>query len=803
MLNDQAPHNNQTASLIYGIQESLAKTLPWILLVAGGMSVVFFALWLRVVFFWPAQDAERQRLELLLPNNKVLVVDYPQRFLADDEPRPVYLTTDVTQPTTITIKLPTTLPLVLTAVEPISATRLVDTTNGYITVTWPLTISAGVVPGASSIAAATMPTSQLAVPVTGALQSPVSTTVPAPEGMIPFLGHTSTVILSLKNASSVRGSPITPCSGFKETSFAVIEAGDKGVIAIGVETTDRANLRLFADKYSFIAVLPFLITALGALRKLYVDRQNQLKEKARQSLGKFREALALAELSRLDQVSRDFHLYHAYHPKDDLERATVLEKLACAERIHRDITANDFSTWPDSWAGALSLAADRILSHKTAKRPASDTEAPQPIDHPENGAKDQGSKSPSNTEAPQLIDLQTLYRYVRVFPRDLLSVGSERPFQELRTRLQLGPIQRHKWPREADSPKGYSRDISPDTIQKIGLFPADDAALDTERRYLFSSVTEWFWREHPLYGLLSRTTKPTIVYGDPGTGKTALALSLTQFADSDSKQVLATYHARPAQLADIQLGVGQALLKFVQWRSTWLMKLERDERDLLARLLLTVLSSHFLLAELGAIEPMQFETAENSNQKALWQEQASLELRLLRQAVERMASQPPLPANHWFLGLCHCAAQLEFQLVRIALDMSSTDWAKWRSLHLDGLLNVVLADYDLPVQLLLAVSRCEDEISHLPESITAVELNWHGPDTQSPLLEMVIRHRALQRGIREELLPVSLPALSELGAAAQFNPRRLARLWKFIQEAHGDAEALTSEFVAAAKDKVL
>ena len=82
------------------------------------VSVVCLVLWLVTVMVFPATDARRERVPVPLKDQKTIVVDYPVRFLADDIERPIYLTTDYRNSVSVTLELPSSLPLTLVSAKP-------------------------------------------------------------------------------------------------------------------------------------------------------------------------------------------------------------------------------------------------------------------------------------------------------------------------------------------------------------------------------------------------------------------------------------------------------------------------------------------------------------------------------------------------------------------------------------------------------------------------------------------------------------------------------------------------------------
>ena len=105
--------------------------------------------------------------------------------------------------------------------------------------------------------------------------------------------------------------------------------------------------KAIAQKYSFIVILPFLITALGFLRKAYTDRLSEQRKKAEQSLETFRGAISSGQADKVNVACRALRQFSKYLSVEDLEWANTIEKLSRAEASDKSVATDEFSKWPE------------------------------------------------------------------------------------------------------------------------------------------------------------------------------------------------------------------------------------------------------------------------------------------------------------------------------------------------------------------------------------------------------------------------------------------------------------------------
>lgn len=714
-----------------------------------------FVVWLGTAMF-AAGDQQRGRTSVTLDNGRTLIIDYPQRILADNSIGTVHLTADSLESMSVAIELPQDMPLLLSSVVP-STTLLTDNSAmGQLIINWPtpsptLLLSSTSNTGDSATAQPTQ------VPSSAATMTATPGSLPAPTviGIIPVMKQPHTISLGFKNAGSERSpTPLLPfLGGFATSSLKIANSAGAEPINLQVETTDRANWRAFAKEYSFLVILPTIIAALSFFYKSYTDQHKVQQQRAETVLERFKQAISAGQMGDVTQSWNNLQHYSRYLSSEELERSRRLYEFSLGEPVVAG-EATDFRTWPDAWAGALKLAHDSTrLSQETA------------------------------------------FRYTRTFPVDQLSRTGEERFRVFRDTLNLPHPQQHAWPMRAALPDGYSTDL-PTSIADIGLFSGSTADDSRDRNRLFSEA-QWFWSEHSTYSTTKLSAKSFLILGEAGCGRTALALALTRYAE-EREQVLGCYHSQPVTLSEAQRSLAQELLHFLRWRTTWLTELTQEDRELLAVVLSSTLDANYILSELSAHEPTQFKPGEPNN--AIWEEQAIVELRLLKQSFEQIQGKHPLPPTQWFEALVRCAKKLDFQRLRIALDMTAEQYEPWRTAHLWQFLSTLPSNQDTPVQLIVLAPGQKENFDVRAIGMNILELTWQsGPDdSEGPLVHM-LRHRLIQRITDSdettitEFVPEGVQrALCE---AAHHNPRRLALLWQHIAATYPEAKRVDPNMV--------
>ncbi len=707
-------------------------------------SLLLFAAWLWTMLVTPAADAQRARKFVTLVDGRIISVDYPRRILISESPSQIYITANTRRPISATFELPANLPLVLASAIPSNSVQLDTSLNSEIIVSWPITMS----------------------PATHSTDATTTT--------LPIYVPTRTISLFISNARIERGWPIPFLhSGFTQAKIVIANGVDNSSLDVEIETTDRLTWRLFAEKYSFLAIAPLLIAVIGGLGKMRIDQQRRQLKQATTELDRLlalvSKATTASVTNRQSLVISQFktlRLYKSLLEKEDWKRITRLVDLHSGKiiQVNESIAIEDFCEWPDAWAGALITAVYSLHDQHKAVRPR------QP-------------------EEEAIVN-----RWLRTFPSDLLSAHAREQLLGAQRQVLHGslPLQAFDWPLLPDPPKGFSKtNVQEFTICAMQLFPYLDAGQPEEQSFLFSRYTKWFWPDHSLVAEILNHDRNVIVEGQTGVGLTALALGVSKYAERH-RRILPVYLVGPCRLDDIQLESAKELLNFVCNRPDWLGYLQQEDRDLLARLLTERLSQEFLSAKVASSVPI--ETAlplEDDEQEYVRIEQSKLELRLLRQSVKRVASLPPIPLNQWFLGFRHCAKRLNFRQVCIALDMKFEQWVEWQEYTLPQIVSVTNNNRNtLPLRYIATISQAQKTIPVQCAETEVRELKW----SEGMLLSM-LEHRILARGIPEELLQSLFPARSALTAIANVNPRCLAALWQKLERQFPNADTVSESTI--------
>ena len=159
-------------------------------------------------------------------------------------------------------------------------------------------------------------------------------------------------------------------------------------------------------------------------------------------------------------------------------------------------------------------------------------------------------------------------------------------------------------------------------------FPKDRA--EDEQPFMFAQGRRVFWADHSICKDLESTSDAAVIWGAPGSGKTACALALGEY--SLEEKVFACYLDGMPRLDEIQTTFTGQLVQFIQHNPAWLA-MGRDERSLLAKVCRQYRDKHLVLAELDFV-PGQYgtwlQTAKNETQKNIWREYAWTELRMFK-----------------------------------------------------------------------------------------------------------------------------------------------------------------------------
>jgi hypothetical protein len=231
-----------------------------------------------------------------------------------------------------------------------------------------------------------------------------------------------------------------------------------------------------------------------------------------------------------------------------------------------------------------------------------------------------------------------------------------------------------KWP-QAEPLKAVFPEMSNEFVNRrlAGQNPFPFTRAEHDLHHLFHKKHPAYWSDHDLYRQLKSSDRLWLVYGPPGSGRTAMALALSRYSTEQDR--LAVYLPGNVKSASIQRAFAGTLLDdFIKQHPTYLAKLSLAERRLLARYLSSALSREIVCAELAA-------TRRNSNQmekwlnetkierqKNYWKETAVLNLELLEREVDQLPATSDVP---WPDSLRPVASAFGFSRLVLAIDVQA------------------------------------------------------------------------------------------------------------------------------------
>ncbi len=513
------------------------------------------------------------------------------------------------------------------------------------------------------------------------------------------------------------------------------------IIPLHVEAVFTARFRKFAKENSFLGTAPLLLSVIGLLGQQYIERKKRLTLQAKKRLRGFRDAI---EKDATFGKRRYKDTEDAYNALKKVEQYVDIVEMRYVETIfkflekenYENITISQlFDIWPNTLAAVLEIAFKSIDENRKWE----------------------------------------LYRYLRIFPREKLSPSVANRFDLLMKNVDLPNLQ-GKTDNYFELPFPQ---VGGDERDFFYFYP--DADDKEEQRCLFSSK-EMFWRGHHLYRdvLQSTSTVPWIIWGERGAGKTALALALTRH-NIGNPDTLGCYLAQTLSIVNVRASLALRLLKMVCFRTTYLIKLERNEFNLLAEILVKALNRSYVLAKLNNPDDMQFDSAPSEEAKLVWKKQALVGTRLLSGDVEEVKENTILSPDNWLRGFEYIIQRLGLTSVFVAIDLKTKQGNEHFSKNYLELISWLYGPGTIPVRVVITLPTSEKEKISIPKNSRLIEENliW----TTDELKEMFI-HRAVQNGNLEEF--VNTPALDKLISFAKENPMELARSWLYIRESFPD-----------------
>lgn len=330
-----------------------------------------------------------------------------------------------------------------------------------------------------------------------------------------------------------------------------------------------------------------------------------------------------------------------------------------------------------------------------------------------------------------------------------------------------------------------------------------------EETTLFGGQRLHFWASHPAYGKIAHAPYNLFVHGQPGCGRTALALAL-YYDRSDSIDRIRVYIplgiATDVGWSTIQRHWAKVLLNYTCDKATRLFLLGEGQRLLLARVLVQALSYPYVVAHLPHILdesskekiPDKSKTSDeekrSEEERHLLQQQVKrTQYELLAQAVRETAKLSPLSKHEWYDSALSCCKALGFSGIHLLLDYPVG------ATVLEQMVNEldVWQDYGVVSTFFMPTTTFQTINNGLAQDTTH-ELTWNENQLNS-LLEYLLQKligpkrqigRLLEDKAREALVNSVKPS----------TPRQMVYLWrKILQEVKVGAEQITLEDVRRAK----
>jgi hypothetical protein len=332
---------------------------------------------------------------------------------------------------------------------------------------------------------------------------------------------------------------------------------------------------------------------------------------------------------------------------------------------------------------------------------------------------------------------------------------------------------------ELKPPPGYPASPAERTPELLSRFWLPRA--EEEREHLFRPRGAFY--HTGLYETLEKSSAPCLIYGAPGSGRTALALALGQYPLDTEQPRLALYATGDVPLAEIQAGFGKLLLRFLSLYPTLLTSLSPAERRLLARVLGVINRWETVHAKVASVirekpwaESLGHE-AKDEAQKDFWTASAEASMRALEDELARL-SQEADQEIAWPGDLCQCALSLGLQRVMLVVDADEAD-AEAVNTHFIPNLRRWAAE-GLITHLFLP-NPVRDHV-RLPRGAQEKRLKWG----REQLITLVEHRYRRAYGDEHVQLPIETDALSKLLDACRaqenreesYTPRRFIELWE-------------------------
>lgn len=555
-----------------------------------------------------------------------------------------------------------------------------------------------------------------------------------------------TQILRLVNARTVAGfssqthlnlQVFSPAEENRQISL-ISNNGEPGQIKIVAEGALRGVLRQYGGGGSEVPLSPLIALFISAATWFYQQSQakkreeNERKEKADSRLKELRQAIQDEQIDQATEILASIQ-------QQGMDNYVNRAQIAIAQKLI-DLAGGKISldVFPEGWLEETASALIYAAQHN-------------------------------------LTDRNKWESYLRAFPTDKISDKKREELEQVRDKLGAGL---------PSLPRDWITRPSPE-FSKFRFPPADPIKLnplayertEEDEPYLFRFSNSLFWAEHPLLAKLKSSQGAVLVYGEAGSGKTALARAIGKYGFR-GQDVFATYLQGAPTQEEMRRALASRLLDFVSHLPSFLALLSEAPRRLLAETLTTALPASLVLAQLETAEAtgqsMVQKKAADEMQKRIWEAELRTHLRLLSEAV-RGTVPHSLPEPSWSNAFMTCVRALGFDkhafLVIDAGSQFNQPWYEETILHQRhrwmeiGLHTLTFSHAKL---------KRRDTIWN--EDVAWFEMHWEKEQMQALLhwrWKQVYQNLPLAYLMNEE-------AESLLLDLAQGNPRHLVRLWKAI-----------------------
>ncbi|GAB4275163.1 MAG: hypothetical protein Kow0080_24270 [Candidatus Promineifilaceae bacterium] len=448
--------------------------------------------------------------------------------------------------------------------------------------------------------------------------------------------------------------------------------GDPQTIDVYVQGNLEAGLYAFVttavNKASpLLIIVAFLVPLLGAVLQKYAEKFQAEQEKkslekkeqeeklAQKLVEQFQYYICMEDVEKAEeQLGRnnwpDGMLEDARETGNSLIKLAKLDGLGEDGKITDELKKliQNGSVWPDACLAAYTLAWNQCREKdfsNECEKPLNEVRSLLPI-----------------SEASQKFQNQLAQIEMEILGRE-------------KTKYIFKPIL--DWPRLP--PKPYLAPAS-EWVRKTvpnGKDPFTDVKSEKNLYFLycFQEESYLFWNGHPLFNLLFRLQEPALIFGEPGSGRTAMAYGMHFFATR--REVLALHLPGTPSEEVIQKGFAAALWDFIRCYPDKLRLLTGGERRAVARLFVNYFGQESMVSLIENAHThlfsARFGIGKKEKEKKEMQKTGGEQLLLLNEAVKSIEERKGGP---WY-SLVHAAMKaLRFDRVYLVLDAPETaiDW---------------------------------------------------------------------------------------------------------------------------------